>query len=108
MLDLTKKVFTGVIRTALAGVIAWAVSKGYLSENESTQAVTIIGGVAAVAVWSVAEKYFENAKFFQIIKAALQLPPDPTIPEMKAAFADPTHVTPTEQKEIKKAIAANT
>ena len=69
-IDVLKGWIASLIRMAGAGVIAWLISKGYLTEESAATSVVIVAGALAVLISSLIGKIWTNKK----VEAALQLP----------------------------------
>ena len=105
MLDLPT-VITTLLRHLLGVVGAYLVGKGLLTDSQATQIIGLGVALAGQIIWSLIEKRFSESKFFKLINAAKELPPDATKSEMKAKFADPAPLTKTEEAAIKEAVKA--
>ena len=65
-----KALIAGILRNALAGVSAWAITKGYLNNDQASLLFIGIAGLVVNLVWNVAHKQ----KVRSILAAALIMP----------------------------------
>lgn len=78
--ELLKSIFGTLIRTLTAGVGAWLVNKGYITENDFSELVAGLVLLLATAAWGI----YQKVKAHQLVKAALSLPQGATEEDAKA------------------------
>ena len=78
MNDMLKKYLGTIIRGLLAGILPFLAANG-LSESDSQQFVTILGGLIVAVIWGIWEKRQARKQTL----TALALPPDSTLADVK-------------------------
>lgn len=83
-IDVLKSWLSSIIRIGLASVWTWMVSHGYMSQDQTAQAIAILAGIAAVLVSALIGKIWTQKK----IDTALKLPANTSKETLKDVIAN--------------------